>query len=272
MKVAVIGAGAMGGALAAEAARAGHDVTVVDVAPDLVAHIRTHGITVDDADSSVTVPVAATTDPAEAGPADVAIVFVKAPHTAGAAASLVPLIGPDTAIATLQNGWGNADVLAGHLPADRLVIGVTYQSCTTIGDGHVLHSGRGPTTVGPYEPDGDLGRARKVAGLLDDAGWTAEATAGVRTEIWKKLVLNAATLPTAALAGLPPGPSAGPLPCSTSWTRSPRRRSPSPGRSGWRSTRPNASSGSTRSSMVPAKARRRCCRTWRPAAPPRSKP
>lgn len=212
MKVAVIGAGAMGGALAAEAARAGHDVTVVDVAPDLVAHIRTHGITVDDADSSVTVPVAATTDPAEAGPADVAIVFVKAPHTAGAAASLVPLIGPDTAIATLQNGWGNADVLAGHLPADRLVIGVTYQSCTTIGDGHVLHSGRGPTTVGPYEPDGDLGRARKVAGLLDDAGWTAEATAGVRTEIWKKLVLNAATLPTAALAGLPAGALGRPTP------------------------------------------------------------
>lgn len=204
MRLAVVGAGAMGGSLAAHAARAGHDVTVVDSAPGVVAAIRGDGVEVEAPEGTFRAAVGATTDPAAVGAVDVVVLFVKAQHTAAAARSIAPLVGPDTAVATLQNGWGNADRIAAEVPADRLVIGVTYNACTANGPGRVVHSGRGPTTVGPFTGD-DLGRATTVATLLDGSGWAATATADVRTAIWRKLVLNCATLPTAALARLSAG-------------------------------------------------------------------
>lgn len=205
MRAAIVGAGAMGGSLAAEAAQAGHQVTVVDVDRRLADHVNAHGLTADTPESTVTAAVRAVTDPAQAGPVDVAVVFVKAQHTESAARAMGPLLGPDTAVVTLQNGWGNAEVLAAHLPDERLVMGVTYNSCTVRGLGHSAHTGRGPTFLGGYAESADPAPAEQAAAFLSSAGWTAEATPAVRTEIWKKLVLNAATLPTAALAGLPAG-------------------------------------------------------------------
>lgn len=204
MRLAVIGAGAMGGSLAAHAARAGHDVTVVDVAPAIVQQIRTHGLRVETPEGEFTAPVPATDDTSSAGVADLVVLFVKAQHTEAAAKSLPPLIGPDTAVLTLQNGWGNADRIAPFVPEGQLVVGVTYNSCTAAGPGHVVHSGRGPTIVGPYRGGGTRS-AQAAADLLSGSGWDAEVSTAVRTEIWKKLVLNAATLPTAALSRLTAG-------------------------------------------------------------------
>jgi 2-dehydropantoate 2-reductase len=205
MKVAIVGAGAMGGSLAAHAARAGHEVTVVDTSSEVVGQITDHGIDVQAPDGSFLVTeVAATGDTTTVGVVDVIVLFVKAQHTESAARSLKPLIGPETAVATLQNGWGNADRLAQVVPVDQLVVGVTYNSCTLRGPGQVVHSGRGPTVTGPYNGT-DLRFASKVAEVLTSSGWVAEATAAVRTEIWKKLILNCATLPTAALSRLNAG-------------------------------------------------------------------
>jgi 2-dehydropantoate 2-reductase len=195
----------MGGSLAAEARAAGHDVTVVDVNRALADHVNAHGLTVDTPQGTVTADVRAVTEPGEAPGADVVVVFVKAQHTESAARALAPALGPGTVVVTLQNGWGNADVLARHLPVERLVMGVTYNSCTAGGLGHCAHTGQGATFVGPHTPGGDLEPARRAAEFLTSAGWGAEATGEVRTEIWKKLVLNAATLPTAALTLLPAG-------------------------------------------------------------------
>lgn len=206
----VVGAGAMGGSLAAHAARAGHAVTVVDADPAVVAAISDGGVEVEAPDGTFSADVAATVDPGSVdGPVDVVVLFVKAQHTAAAARAVAPLLGPGTTVVTLQNGWGNADVIAAEVPPGRLVIGVTYNSCTARGPGRVVHSGRGPTTVGPHTGD-DVSRASAVAALLDGAGWPATATAGVRTAIWRKLVLNCATLPTAALTRLTAGAVGGP--------------------------------------------------------------
>lgn len=205
MKLAVIGAGAMGGTLAAEAAAAGQDVTVVDVSLEIVERIRHDGLLVETPEGRLRSTVAATTEAKEVGPVDVVVIFVKAQHTRAAGESARSLLGAETVVVTLQNGWGNADVLAEILPADRLVAGVTYNSCTMLSPGRLQHSGRGPTVVGPFLVDGDIGPARRTAQLLTEAGWAARATGSARVEIWKKLVLNAATLPTAALTRLPAG-------------------------------------------------------------------
>lgn len=204
MRLAVVGAGAMGGSLAAHAARAGHDTTVIEVAPAVIEQIRTHGLHVTAPEGPFDAPVAITSDAASAGVMDLVVVFVKAQHTEAAGRGLAPLVGPATAVLTLQNGWGNADRLAAFVPEDRLVVGVTYNSCTASGPGQIVHSGRGRTVVGPYRGD-DLRHARTAADLLAGAGWEAEVSAGVLTEIWKKLVLNTATLPTAALSRLAAG-------------------------------------------------------------------
>jgi 2-dehydropantoate 2-reductase len=205
MRAVVVGAGAMGASLAAHAARAGHEVTVVDVSRAVVDEVTAHGIQVTAPEGDFQAAVRATEDAASVGVADVVVVFVKAQHTADAGKAIRPLVGAETAVATLQNGWGNAERLATFLPGDQLVVGVTYNSCTSQAPGRVLHSGRGRTVVGPYQDDGDQRFAARVADLLNSAGWQAEASEQVRTEIWKKLVLNAATLPVAALTRLPAG-------------------------------------------------------------------
>jgi 2-dehydropantoate 2-reductase len=210
MRTAVVGGGAMGAAFAADAAAAGRDVTIVDTAADVVDRIRDHGVTVETPDGTRSVPVRATAEPAEVGLVDVAIVLVKGYDTRAAAGTVAALLGPDAFAVTLQNGWGNADVLASVVPSEQILMGVTYHSCSSAGPGHVRHTSRGPTMVGPYLVDGDASAAERVATFLDSAGWEAHATADIRTEIWKKLVLNAATLPAAALTGLETGELAQP--------------------------------------------------------------
>jgi 2-dehydropantoate 2-reductase len=206
MKIAVIGAGAMGGALAAEAAQAGHEVHVLDVSADLVAAIREQGIVVSVGGAEITGRVQASTSPAEIGPADLVVIFVKAQHTAAAARAANELRGPDTVLVSLQNGWGNADVIAREAGTSRLVFGVTYNSCSSAGLARVAHTGRGDTVIGAYADDSEAAdAAKRAAEVLASAGWPCRVTGQVRTEIWKKLILNAATLPTAALTGLPAG-------------------------------------------------------------------
>jgi 2-dehydropantoate 2-reductase len=212
VRAAIIGGGAMGAAFAAEAADAGRDVTVVDVDPEVVRRLNDDGVTVESTDRTVRVKVPATTDPRSLGPIDLAIVFVKGHDTRAAADSVATLLGPTSVAVTLQNGWGNADILAAVLPPGQIVMGVTYHSCSVAGPGHVRHTGRGPTVVGPYVAGGDLADAGRVAAFLSGAGWDAAPSPDVRTEIWKKLVLNAATLPTAALTRLVAGELGAPGP------------------------------------------------------------
>lgn len=194
----------MGGSLAAHAARGGHDVQVVDTSPEVRARIRESGLSVRAPEGEFTADVKCVEDLAAAGPADLIVLFVKGEHTAAATRSILPMVGPDTVVATLQNGWGNADVIGNILPVEQVVLGVTYNSCTAAGPGQVVHSGRGPTIAGPLQ-GADLMHAETLVRVLNDSQWEATCSENVRTEIWKKLVLNCATLPPAALTRLSAG-------------------------------------------------------------------
>jgi 2-dehydropantoate 2-reductase len=197
----------MGGMLAAVLASAGEGVILIDVNRALVDTIRSEGLVIDDpgAETSITVHPEATTNPSETGAVDAVVFLVKGYHTASAAELAKPLVDSRTTVVTLQNGWGNADVLARTYPPDQIVAGVLYHSATVLELGHVAHTAKGSTFVGPYQPAGSMDRANTVCDLLRRAGMEVMATPQIRTEIWKKLVLNAATLPTAALTGLRTG-------------------------------------------------------------------
>jgi 2-dehydropantoate 2-reductase len=200
VRIAIVGAGAMGGIMGATLADGGADVTFLDVAAPLVERVNEHGITIERGGEERTRRLPATTDPHAIGRVDALVFFVKCYHTEAAASLAAPLAGPDTVVATLQNGWGNGDVLARYFDPAQLVIGVTYHSGTTVAPGRVRHTNTTdvPTLVGPYEGE-NLAGAEALATAIRAGGLRAEALPGIRTEIWKKLVLNSSALPTSAL-------------------------------------------------------------------------
>jgi 2-dehydropantoate 2-reductase len=204
MKIAVFGAGAMGSIFGARLAQAGHETVLVDVVEPLVQKLNEDGVTVVRGEEETRTRIAATTDPASVGVADVVIFFTKCYHTAQAAEAARPLVGRGTVVASLQNGWGNGDVLASVFPPAQIVVGVTYNSGLVLGPARVMHPSEQPTTVGSFA-DGDTAAAERLAGALGDAAFETAVASPVRPEIWKKLVLNAATLPTSALCGMTAG-------------------------------------------------------------------
>jgi 2-dehydropantoate 2-reductase len=195
----------MGSLFAVRLAGAGHEVVALDASPEVVSAVREHGIELVEPDATTCTEVTISADGEVLAAAELVIVFVKAQHTGAVAQDLARHSEPSATIVSLQNGWGNAGVIAGQISVDRIVVGVTYHSCTVQRPGSVLHSGSGPSFVGPFADDAGMARAEAVAAVLDGAGIETTASARVRTEIWKKLVLNVATLPVAALTRLNAG-------------------------------------------------------------------
>jgi len=199
MKIAVIGAGAMGSVVGGALAKVGNLVTLVDVCREAIDNINANGLRIDDkAGNSEVIKVRATDRPAEIGAVDLILVFVKCYHTEAAVKSALPMIGPNTVVLSLQNGWGNGPRIASIVGQDRLLLGVCYHSASALGPGHALHSGKGMTFIG--EPDGRMtDRLAEVAAVLEKAGIEVTPTTQVLKEIWSKLALNVCTLPTSAL-------------------------------------------------------------------------
>jgi 2-dehydropantoate 2-reductase len=198
MKTAILGAGAMGSVVGGALAQAGNDVILIDVMKDTVEAINSNGLIVQDKTGKQrTVKVRATDQPVSVGPVDLMVVFVKCYQTESAVRSSAAMLGPQTVVLSLQNGWGNGPKIAELVGLERLLIGVSYHSATTLAPGRVLHAGEGMTFIG--ELDGRLSeRLAATADLFNGAGIVATPTTSVLNEIWSKLALNVATLPTSA--------------------------------------------------------------------------
>src|SRR3954451_5107066 len=187
-RVVVVGAGAMGGVFGAYLTESGADTTLVDVDRTLVQVLDRDGLKLVESDGERSVPVRATTNPSDDGAVDAVLFFVKCQHTAAAAEAARPIVGDSTAVVSLQNGWGNADVLAGVYGSERVVVGVTYTSATVLERGIVKSAGPARTVLGPLA-DGSV-LADPVADALAHAGFAVERPDRVLNEVWKKLVLN----------------------------------------------------------------------------------
>lgn len=200
MKIAVLGGGgAMGGLFGGYLARAGEDVTLIDVSEPAVAAINRDGLAIEEKDGSAPViTVRASADPAKVGAVDLILNFVKCYHTDAAVRAAAPMLGPETAVLSLQNGWGNADRIAAVVGRERVLVGLTYHSATLLGPGRVKHPGIGMTYMG--ELDGSSSpRLATAAEAFRKAGFEVTVSPRILDEVWKKLALNVCTLPTAAL-------------------------------------------------------------------------
>ncbi len=202
MKIAVVGAGAMGslfGALLSSVA----DVTLVDPWREHVQAINRDGLRLTEPEGDSIIHVPATTDPAAVHNADLAIIFVKSHQTEMAANMAAQLLAPHGLALTMQNGIGNRDVLARVLGESRAWQGVTAQGATLLGPGHVRHAGHGPTHL-ETRPE-IAATAQQVAELFAQAGFETHLSANLDSLVWGKLVINVGINALTAILRVPNG-------------------------------------------------------------------
>lgn len=201
MRVVVMGAGAIGSMLGARLADE-HDVALIGREPHVRA-IRDRGLEVT-GHTQRTVDVEAHTDADALDAADVVFVTVKAYQTPQALRDVEPAIGPNTFLVTLQNGLGNAELLARRVGESHAIAGTTSHGCIFHGPGRVEHTGLGDTVIGPLSPP-DRPAHHQLAEALTEAGIETDVVEDVRPELWSKAAVNAAINPLTAIAGLPNG-------------------------------------------------------------------
>jgi len=199
MRIAIFGTGGVGGYFGARLAAAGNDVVFIARGQHLQA-MRESGLQVQSPLGDVTVkPAAASDDPAAFGPVDVVLFCVKLYDTDSAAAKLKPLLGPETAVISLQNGVDSEERIARAIGAGHVVGGTAYISATIAGPGLIRHLNR-QAKLAFGEMDGKpSARLQKFHAACQAAGFEAELAGDIDRVIWDKFVFLASL---AALTGM----------------------------------------------------------------------
>jgi 2-dehydropantoate 2-reductase len=203
MRICVVGCGAVGSLFAANLAQLDDvDVWAYDVSQAHVDAINEDGLKLSGA-GEVLGRLRATSDPRELPPCDFGIVATKAMRT-GAAVAAVAHAFQDGAVASVQNGIGNEEAIAEHVP--RVIRGTTFPAGKILGPGRVQWDVKGDTTLGPFEPrPASLAEVERLAEACTRAGMPTQAVADARGPQWRKVIFNAATNPVGALTGLTHG-------------------------------------------------------------------
>lgn len=201
---AIMGSGGVGGYFGAMLARGGHDTTFIARGAHLQA-IRTAGLRLEDPDEAFTLSVNATDRPAGIGPVDFVIFSVKLWDTETAAEACRPLIGPRTAVLSLQNGVDSETVLAGVLGDDHVMGGVAEISATVTEPGAI-------TCISPFrrirfgELDGEAtDRSQRLAAALTQSGIEHHRPDDIRVAIWTKFIFLVGLSALTALTRQPIG-------------------------------------------------------------------
>ncbi len=218
-RIAIVGAGAIGGWLGEGLARAGAEVSVLARGATLQA-VRAHGLRVRQGDTERAATVRASDSPADLGPQDLVVVAVKAPALPALAAQMAPLLGKDTAVLTAMNGvpWWFLHGLGGALDGrslasvdadgaiaraiapERVIGGVVHASCSLDAPGIARQHFGNKLIVG--EPTGaDTPRLQALAGRLQRGGFEVEVSGRIQRDIWFKLWGNMTMNPISALTG-----------------------------------------------------------------------
>jgi 2-dehydropantoate 2-reductase len=218
-RVAIVGAGAIGGWLGVHLARAGCEVSALARGETLAA-LQRRGLQLHSGETSLQVPVTASSSSAELGVQDLVIVAVKAPALADVARQIGPLLDASTVVLTAMNGvpwWfldGFGGVFAGtclasidpdgqiarDIPVRHVIGGVVHASCSVDAPGVVRHHFGNGLILG--EPVGGASdRVSALAALLQQAGFNASVSPQIQKDIWYKLWGNMTVNPISALTG-----------------------------------------------------------------------
>ena len=187
----IVGAGAMGCLFAARLAEQGARITLVDVDRERLSVLDRSGIALTDDNGSRTVAVTARLAVDVAGPVDLVLLFTKGTDSAAAIGSVAHLAKFRPVALTLQNGIGNAELLADCFGADKVLLGTAHVPADLTGAASVVTHG-----FGTLEFDGltvaAQDHAPACAELLERAGFTTKIVSDVAAAVWEKVAFNAA--------------------------------------------------------------------------------
>ena len=180
MRIAIIGAGRHGLHLRHLISAGHNDVLLVDVVKDHIDAINEKGLVFEhlDGHEETYKNLRATLDTSNETAHDLVILLTKGYQSAQALEANKTLIGPDTTVLSLQNGYGNADEIVKYVPEEQIVLGTSGGGAIVAGPGHVLHRGQGGTHIGGLGRD--QSRAETVKRLMDE-GRRARGRARPRT-------------------------------------------------------------------------------------------
>ena len=202
LKIAVMGAGAVGCYYGAMLARAGHDVVLV-ARPEHVQAIAKDGLRLQTAQFDEQVRLAASIQASAVQGADVVLFCVKSTDTESAGAQIRPFLKAGALVLCLQNGVDNAERLRLALPGHDVAAAVVYVATEMVGPGHVKHNGRGELVLAPSTFATVSSQA--LANALAAAGVPTDISSNVRGALWAKLTLNCAYNAVSAITQLPYG-------------------------------------------------------------------
>lgn len=197
MKIAVMGAGAVGCYFGGLLARAGHDVVLV-ARPAHAEAMQQGGLLLDTQSFRERVRVQASTQPDAVQGAECVLFCVKSTDTESAGLAMAPHLAKGATVLSLQNGVDNAERLAAVLQRPVLPA-VVYVATAMAGPGHVRHFGRGELVIAPSPTSEQLARTFAAAGI------PMQVSDNVAGALWAKLVLNCVYNPLSAITRLPYG-------------------------------------------------------------------
>jgi 2-dehydropantoate 2-reductase len=197
MKIAVMGAGAVGCFFGALLAKAGHEVVLIG-RPAHVDAIRADGLLLERASGQERIRLGASVSAAAVAGAGLVLVCVKSGGTEEAASQMAPHLAPEAMIVSLQNGVDNAQRLSARL-GRQVFAAAVYMAADMVGAGHVRHHGQGELVIGSGE------RGEELASLFRAAGIPVELSNDVDAVLWSKLVLNCAYNALSAITRQPYG-------------------------------------------------------------------
>ena len=197
MKIAVMGAGAVGCYYGGMLARAGHDVVLIG-RPQHVEAVERQGLRLETQTFDEHIRVSASTEGSAVEGAQLVLFCVKSTDTESGAAAIKPHLATDAWVLSLQNGVENADRLRALLPQE-VTAAVVYIGVEMAGPGHVRHHGRGELVIEPSKANDEVARALIAAGV------PTEISDNVRGALWAKLIANCAYNALSAITQLPYG-------------------------------------------------------------------
>lgn len=201
MRVAVMAAGGLASYYGALLAQNGHDVTFIARGAHLQA-IRSNGLTVRSVHGDMLIrPAKATENPAEVGPVDWIIFGVKTYDTESAARAMRPMVGPNTAVFTFQNGVEAYEEIGKVIGMDKVLVAPTQVVSNIVSPGVIEQ--KSPfrnTTVGEVVKEGITPRVEQFVAELKKTGVTATAAEDGRKPLWHKFVFIASTSGMSSLA------------------------------------------------------------------------
>ena len=203
MKIAVLGAGAMGSIYGGHLSLK-NEVYMIDKKQELVDEINNNGLKLFENDKDVIYRPNALTESKSIGEVDLVILFVKSLYSKTALMENSNIIGVNTYVMTLQNGAGHEDIISEFVPMERIIIGTTEDNGAILDTGYVRRGGMGKTNIGMLIPDKN-GILETVKEVFDGCGFDTHIYSNIKQLIWDKLFTNVSLSALTGVLQMPMG-------------------------------------------------------------------